>query len=165
MLTRSAGKTLSKKSRIMANKRDPTDPAKCFTMITVSFSNSTQQALECHLAAAIQLNNVPLYRKVHALLLMGEGEAFCHISESLRLSVESVYLWFRKLSAQGLAWLQRYHYPGRGRKPKLTQAKKDDLYDRIVVGPQANGFDGGLWNTAMIADEVSFAMWGSLART
>jgi len=123
-------------------------------MITVSFSNSTQQALERHLAAAIQLNNVPLYRKVHALLLMGEGEAFCRIAESLRLSVESVYQWFRKLSAQGLAWLQRYHYPDRGRKPKLTQAQKDDLYDRIVAGPQANGFAGGLWNTAMIAELI-----------
>jgi len=101
-----------------------------------------------------KLNNVNLYRKVHALLLIGEGETFSDIAEFLRMSVESVYQWFRKFSASRFNWLRRYHYPGRGRKPQLSQAQKDDLYERIVAGPEANGFDCGIWNTAMIAELI-----------
>ncbi len=123
-------------------------------MVTVSFSKSTQQALERDLASAVKLNNVSLYRKVHALLLIGEGEAFSDIAEFLRISVDSVYQWFRQFSASRFSWLRRYHYPGRGRKPKLSQEQKDRLYDRIVAGPEANGFDCGIWNTAMMAELI-----------
>ncbi len=123
-------------------------------MITICFSTSTQQALERRLAAAIKLNNIHLYRRVHALLLIGEGEAFSDIASSLRLEVDSVYQWFKKFSAQGFSWLHRYHYKGRGRKSKLTQAQKECLYEMIVAGPSANGFDCGIWNTAMIAELI-----------
>ncbi len=77
-------------------------------MVTVFFSKSTQQTLERDLASAVKLNNVSLYRKVHALLLIGEGEAFSDIAECLRISIDSVYQWFRKFMAGGLSWLRRY---------------------------------------------------------
>jgi len=72
-------------------------------MVTVSFSKSTQQTLERDLTSAVKLNNVSLYRQVHALLLVGEGEAFSDIADYLRLSVDSVYQWFRKFMAGGLS--------------------------------------------------------------
>ncbi len=95
-----------------------------------------------------------MYRKVHALLLISEGEAFSDIAEYLRISVDSVYQWFRRFMAGGLSGWRRYPYSGRGRKPKLSQAQKDRLYDKVVAGPEANGFDCGIWNTAMIAELI-----------
>jgi len=130
-------------------------------MVTVSFSKSTLQDLERHLAAAVKLNNVGLYQKIQVLLQIGEGEAFNDIAEFFRISIESVYQWFRKFSAHKFSWLQRYNYKGRGRKSKLTQAQKDDLYDMIVKGPQANGFDCGMWNSSMIS-ELIFAKFAIL---
>ncbi len=123
-------------------------------MVSVSFTKSIFQELERHLAAAIQLSNVALYRKIQVLLQIGEGEAFSDIAEFFRISVESVYQWFKKFSAKGFSWLLRYHYKGRGRRSKLTQAQKEKLYKMIDDGPQASGFDCGMWNTAMISELI-----------
>jgi transposase len=43
---------------------------------------------------------------------------------------------------------------GRGRKSKLSSKHKQALYDRVVAGPEANGFDCGVWNSVMIAEMI-----------
>jgi hypothetical protein len=42
---------------------------------------------------------------------------------------------------QGLGWLVGLDSRGRGRKAKLSGEQKQALYELIVAGPQANGFD------------------------
>ncbi len=123
-------------------------------MVAVFFSKSVLLNLEHHLAAAIKLNNVALYQKIQVLLKIGEGESFSDIADFFSISIESAYQWFKKFSVQGFSWLQRYHYQGRGRRSKLTKAQKDTLYGMIVDGPQANGFDCGMWNAAMISELI-----------
>ena len=44
---------------------------------------------------------------------------------------------------QGLGWLVGLDSRGRGRKAKLSGEQKQALYELIVAGPQANGFDCG----------------------
>jgi len=123
-------------------------------MITVCFSNSTVQTLERDLHKALKLNNAKLYRIVYALLQIAEGVSFQKIADCLKVSVKTVYTWFCRFMASRFTWLRRYHYQGRGRKSKLSQEQKDTLYDLIVAGPAASGFDCGIWNTAMIAELI-----------
>jgi transposase len=58
-----------------------------------------------------------------------------------------------------LGWLVGQHYRGRGRKAKLSSEQKQALYALVVSGPQANGFDCGVWTSAMLV-ELIWRRWG-----
>jgi hypothetical protein len=45
---------------------------------------------------------------------------------------------------QGLGWLVGLDSRGRGRKAKLNGAQQQALYELVVAGPLANGFDCGV---------------------
>ncbi len=55
---------------------------------------------------------------------------------------------------RGLSWLLGKHYRGRGRKPCLNDKQKEELYDVVLEGPEACGYDRGIWNSAMIVIEI-----------
>jgi transposase len=55
---------------------------------------------------------------------------------------------------KGITWLTGQHYQGRGRKEKPTKAQQKQLVELIKTGPEANGFQCGLWNSAMIAEVI-----------
>jgi len=44
-------------------------------------------------------------------------------------------------------------------KAKLTKRQRKELYDMIVQNPEKNGFDSGVWNSAMI-NELIFRQFG-----
>jgi transposase len=50
---------------------------------------------------------------------------------------------------EGLRWLRGLDSRGRGRKAKLSGTQKQALYEWVVVGLQAHGFDCGVWTSAM----------------
>ena len=55
---------------------------------------------------------------------------------------------------QGLGWLVGLDSRGRGRKAKLSGEQKQALYELIVAGPQANGFDCGGVASAMLVELI-----------
>jgi transposase len=55
---------------------------------------------------------------------------------------------------QGLGWLVGQHYRGRGRKAKLRGEQQQELYELVVADPQANGFDCGVWTSAMLVELI-----------
>jgi len=55
---------------------------------------------------------------------------------------------------QGIAWFSRRWFKGRGRKSRLTKAQRKELREMIEQGPQAHGFNCGVWNTAMINELI-----------
>ncbi len=106
------------------------------------------------LTIAYKLNNTPLYRLIQALIWVGEGKAFSEIARFLQISTAAIYHWFWKFVVNGFSWLLKQRYQGRGRQSKLSKGQKKKLYDMIVAGPQANDFDCGVWNTALIAELI-----------
>jgi len=68
----------------------------------------------------------------------------------LHVSKRTPYNGLKTFLRGGLQWLQNERYQGRGRKPKLTKARKQELKALIGEGPEKQGFDSGVWNTAMI---------------
>jgi transposase len=53
-----------------------------------------------------------------------------------------------------MSWFRRLRYQGRGRKEKLNSSQKKQLEKMIDEGPEANGFECGCWNSALIVELV-----------
>jgi transposase len=107
--------------------------------------------LKKELNVSEKLNNLRLYKIVWCLLLMNDGKSVEHISQSLNISIKTVYNWFNMFAIYRFSWLLGYHYQGRGRKSKLSKEQLSKLYSIIVAGPEEYGFDCGVWNAPMIA--------------
>lgn len=118
--------------------------------MNISFSNDIIQRLAQELKIAQKLNNLRLYKMIWCLLLIREGKPFQDIATLLNISIRTVYNWLGEFMLRRFCWLLDHHYQGRGRKPRLTQQQKDELYQIIEKGPLAYGFDCGIWNSAMI---------------
>lgn len=115
--------------------------------------------LNTELENAKRLNNLRLYRTVQSFIWIGEGIPVAEVSCRLRISSQSIYNWLWKFLLEGFSWLLGKHYQGRGRKSKLSKHQRTELYSMIVAGPEANGFNCGVWNSALIT-ELIFARFG-----
>lgn len=123
-------------------------------MVTLSFSKAIVGELQQELKWAQALNNLRLYQRVQGLLWIAQGKSWRVIASLLGVSVKTVGNWLNRFLVQGLGWLRGQHYRGRGRKSKLTGEQKRQVRAWVEAGPAANGFDCGVWNTAMIAELI-----------
>ena len=123
-------------------------------MVWLTFDKEIVDRLKKELELAEKLNNLRLYKIVTCLLLIQEGEKFSTIARQLNICCRTVYDWFKKFMVRRFSWLLGKHYKGRGRKPRLNDKQKKELYDAVVKGPEACGYDRGIWNSAMIAIEI-----------
>ena len=121
----------------------------------IRFSNETVKRLQKELEIAQQLNNLRLFRVIWCLLLIHKGEHYYKdIALFLNISTKTVFNWLTLFMAFRFSWLLRNRYKGRGRKPKLNKAQRGRLYQIIMDGPEAYGFDCGIWNSAMIVEVI-----------
>jgi transposase len=118
-------------------------------MVTLSFSEAIIAGLEQERAKACELNNLRLYKIAQGLLWIGEGKALGEVGRLLGVSAKTVWNWLKRLMVEGLRGLRGQHYRGRGRKAKLSSEQRQALYKLVVAGPEANGFDCGVWSSAM----------------
>ncbi len=123
-------------------------------MVRLTFEKKIVDRLKKELSLAEKLNNLHLYKIVTCLLLIQEGRHFSTIARQLNISSRTVYDWLKKFMVRGFSWLLGKHYRGRGRKPRLTDKQKQQLYDVVLAGPEACGYDRGIWNSAMIVIEI-----------
>jgi len=123
-------------------------------MITFSLSKSILKQLESEKLIAFRLNNLRLFREVQSLLWLGEGKTVEEIAKLNGVKKRTIYNWFFSFMSKGMNWLRRLHYQGRGRKSKLTHEQKKRLVKMIDAGPEANGFECGCWNSALIEELI-----------
>ena len=123
-------------------------------MLRIKFSKETVERLERELEVAEKLNNLRLYKMVMSLLLIHEGKSASEIGKQLNQAVRTIYDWFSKFIVRRFAWLFGHHYQGRGRKPRLNDKQKKELYECVAAGPEASGYDRAIWNSAMIVIEI-----------
>jgi transposase len=130
-------------------------------MVILSFSKAIMASLEQERAKACELNNLGLYKIAQGLLWVGEGKTLGEIGRLLKVSTRTVWNWLKRLMVQGVGWLRGQRYRGRGRNSKLSGEQKQALYALVKAGPQANGFDCGVWTTAMIVEVIwrRFGVW------
>lgn len=120
----------------------------------IRFSKQTVDGLHNELRKAMSLNNLRLFKIAKALLMVGEGASPAAISPLVHISERQIRNWINLFLVHRFSWLLGYHYQGRGRKSKLNQNQKKELYDLICDGPEKCGFDCGLWTSAMIVELI-----------
>lgn len=123
-------------------------------MLSIQFSKSIINKLREKLQVAYERNNIEAYRMTQALIWYGEGQLVSEIAHPLQVTKKTIYNWIKSFICKGFSWLFRKMYIRRGVKSKLTSAQKSELYKMIESGPEACGFDCGVWNTALIAELI-----------
>jgi transposase len=123
-------------------------------MITLRFSKSILEKLYDNLLIAQRLSNIRLYRLAQALIWFAEEVGIKEIAKRMGVDARTVINWIKTFMYKGIAWLTGQHYLGRGRKDKLTHEQKQTLIKLIKAGPEASGFDCGIWNSAMIGEVI-----------
>jgi len=123
----------------------------------LSFSKSTLKRLETEQDKAYSDGNIHRYRVIQALLWIGSEEcdfSFEEMAGYLNVTAKTLYNWFKGFVTGGFDWLLRKWFKGRGASSKLNNRQKDELYEMIEAGPEKNGFDSGIWNSAMIMELI-----------
>jgi transposase len=123
----------------------------------LSFSKATLKRLETEQGKAYADGNIHRYRVIQALLWIGNKEcdfSFKEMADHLNVTAKTLYNWFKGFVTGGFDWLLRKWFKGRGAKSKLSNQQKDELYKMIEAGPEKNGFDSGIWNSAMIMELI-----------
>ncbi|WP_221896024.1 helix-turn-helix domain-containing protein [Bathymodiolus japonicus methanotrophic gill symbiont] len=124
-------------------------------MVSLTFSKSIVDRLKKNMATALKLSNIRLYRLTQALLWFSECMGIKEIARLMGVCEKTIINWLKTFMHKGVGWLIGQHYQGRGRKSKLTKDQKNKLMEKAVEEK----------SVVLFGDEVSFAMWGSLART
>jgi transposase len=123
----------------------------------LSFSKATLKRLETEQDKAYADGNIHRYRVIQALLWIGNKEcdfSFKEMADYLNVTAKTLYNWFKGFVTGGFDWLLRQWFKGRGAESKLNNQQKDELYEMIEAGPEKNGFDSGIWNSAMIMELI-----------
>jgi transposase len=118
--------------------------------LRIHFSRQTVNAMQERLQAAYRRGDLPLVRRISALLghIVG-GESIETLSVRWGFSLATFYNWLKELLQQGVKSLV-YSQKGGGRPAKLTRTQKKQLCAWIDAGPQAAGFESACWSSILI---------------
>ncbi len=120
--------------------------------LTITFCRPTVKELTQRLHAAFRGGNLPLIKRLTALLLLADQQPVPSIAARLGVCRQTIYTWLHAFIRAGWSSLQLRTSPGR--PPKLTRSQKQRLGDLIDAGPAAAGYPTGCWNTALIQDLI-----------
>ena len=82
-------------------------------------------------------------RRRKAIALLREGCSPQEVVRRLGVSVRSLQRWRKAVEENGSQALVAVPHPGRA--SFLSDEQKEDLLERLVEGPQSQGFDTDLW--------------------
>jgi transposase len=120
--------------------------------IRIRISHETVKQMIALLHKAYKSGDVHMVRRIQVILDYSRGEAVAAIASHHGIAVSSIYVWLKKLLAEGLDSLKP-HWKG-GRPSKLTRQQRKALCDLLDAGPQAAGFDSACWNSALIQELI-----------
>lgn len=92
------------------------------------------------------------WRRGKAVLGYIDGESVISISEQLDVTRGSVNRWLQWYNAEGIDGLRTVK--PEGRPPRLDSTQQETLIEVVEAGPQAAGFDGGVWTGPMIGELI-----------
>jgi transposase len=122
------------------------------TPVSIRITTTTRKQLELTLRQAFKAGDLPLVKRVTALLGIARGEPVDRVAAGVEVSPSSVYAWLRAFLLEGVAGL-RVRWRG-GRPAKLTKAQRQRLAAIIEGGPEAAGFPTGCWHALLIQQVI-----------
>ena len=91
-------------------------------------------------------------RRLRAARLLEKGFSQAEVARRVGVHRQSLSRWAQQLENQGRAGLEQ---AGRaGRKPRLSAADLERIERALKRGPEAFGYDTGLWTAARVADLI-----------
>jgi transposase len=122
------------------------------TEVRIRISSDTRKQLEEVLRRAFRAGDLPLVKRVSALLAIGRGEPVASIAVGIGVSASTVYAWLHQFLVHGAVGLQ-VHWRG-GRPAKLTAKQRERLAEIVQAGPEAAGFPTGCWHALLIQQVI-----------
>ena len=120
--------------------------------IRYRLENETFNKLQALLSRAKFVGDLRAVKRIMAILSLAEGHSVDVIAAVLRISVESVRLWFMAFMHEGVDGLRSLK--SSGRPSKLTKAQKAELDEIVSKGPVNAGYPGACWRSPMIQDVI-----------
>ena len=116
--------------------------------LTITFCRDTVKTLNHHLQAAFRIGNLPLIKRVSALLMLADQLPVSSVCARLGVGRSTLYSWLNAFLVDRFSSLQRRKSPGR--PPKLTPSQKQRLCELVAAGPEAAGCSTGCWHAALL---------------
>ena|SRR5487761_12581 len=93
-------------------------------------------------------------RRMEAARLLRQGLGQSQVARAVGVHRQSVSRWARELEQSGVRGLRQARRTGR--PPKLSPAQLRDLERALKRGPEALGFETGLWTASRVRDLVEY---------
>lgn len=116
--------------------------------IKISLTNQSRKNLKELLRHAQNSGDLPLVKRILAILSVFDGTLYSVIAATLHVSEESIRLWVNALMLKGINGLKSKKSPGR--PSMLTKTQRKELDKLITEGPINAGFPGACWRSPMI---------------
>ncbi len=120
--------------------------------IRITIGNQTLRLLQTMLCKAKSKGDLPIAKRIMAILAVGCGHRQGSVGSVLCTSRESIRLWLNAFMLRGIDSLLSRKPPGR--PSKLTKSQKKELDEIITEGPVAAGYPGACWRSPMIQDLI-----------
>lgn len=91
-------------------------------------------------------------RRLKAARLLQQGCSEAEVARKVGVHRQSVNRWARQMAAGGRESLRKAPQPGR--KPRLSQAERRRIVAGLKRGPEALGYETGLWTSWRVADLI-----------
>ena len=121
---------------------------------TSDFELSTEQhnqLIEAR-AAAKKARDYKLSVRIRAVLLLGtQGKKREEVAEICETGLSTVYLWQRRYQKFGLEGLIDQY---KSRPCRLSEAQQSELAVMMKEGPEACGFDTGIWTSPLVGKVI-----------
>jgi transposase len=112
--------------------------------------------------AARRSNDLALYRRLRALLLVGRDcQSRYEAADILGIEHSAIFRWQQRFRNGGVAAMATRKAPGR--QSKLSSQDLQRLAEMIEAGPEASGFDTGTWTSAIIKQLVQKTLGHNLS--
>jgi len=116
--------------------------------LRITLKNRTKKRLHKMLRHAQNIGNVSMAKRILAILSVGDGTRYAVIADTLKVSEESIRLWFKVFLFKGLEGLKSKKPSGR--PSRLTKTQRKELDKIITEGPTNAGFPSACWRSPMI---------------
>ncbi len=116
------------------------------------FALTAQQRREVE-GALKQCHEVPLYRRLLALLEVDQGRPVAAVAQALSVSRQSVYGWLRTYQGSGHLETLAEH-PRSGRPTRWEEGLRELLRRWLAEAPDAHGYEATTWTVPLLQEQV-----------
>lgn len=81
-----------------------------------------------------------------------EGRKQAEVADRCGVAIRTVEDWIKRYKKEGCPGMRNRPIPGK--PPRLSDGERDRLKEAVLKGPEANGFDTGVWAAPMLVEWI-----------